>query len=272
MGRKAIVIFATNKYFVLGLRLISHWEHHYKSDNKIDFIFISDSDPKQYYDKKNIHYIPVGNDLSFLDIMILRWAYASKIASFGLHDEILMIDADTSINKDFSDENFSSNLTMVKHPDNDNRDWILNHSFENNKRSSAYFRFTKNEVYYNAGLLVASPKVMIDLNEHISKWYRQNIAMGISTPWHDETYINKYAHTVKIPEKILYQDTVFLTMSDKGGSSMITGHSSGSGVYVFDNARAIDNAYTKILEQLHAMDINNCKWIISDEGKIQIVS
>lgn len=272
MSRKAVVIFATNKYFVLGLRLISHWEHHYKSNNKIDFIFISDSDPRQYYNKKNIHYIPVSKDLSFLEIMILRWRYAAKVASFGIHDEILMVDADTSISNDFSDDAFSSNFTILKHPDNDNRDWILNHSFENNKRSSAYFKFTKNEVYYNAGLVTTSPSVMIELNDHISKWYRQNQAMGIATPWHDETYINKYAHVVRVPEKVLFGDSLFLNMSDKGGDVMITGHPSGSGVYVFDNARTIDDAYMSVLGQLSEIDINNHKWTISNEGKVEIVN
>lgn len=269
-GRKAIIIFATNKYFILGLRLISHIQKHYKTENHLDYIFISDSDPKQYYDNKNIHHIPVSKDLSFMDIMILRWGYAAKVASWGIHDEIILIDADTSIKHDFTDSDFSSKFTTLLHPDNDDRDWMLNYTFEKNKKAAGYFKFADNEVYYNAAFLAASPSVSEDIYRKLLEWHRTDVRNDIQPPWHDETYINKYAHVYRIPEKIIDGKNSFLSLGDKGGKSLLTDLEHQSGVYVFDNARVINDVYRNALTSLTNLDIDS-KWDILDDGTVYLV-
>ena len=39
MNKIGIVILATNAYFVLGVRFIKKFMHHYKGDSKITFYF-----------------------------------------------------------------------------------------------------------------------------------------------------------------------------------------------------------------------------------------
>ena len=52
-----IVILATNAYFVLGIRLIKKFIHHYKGDKQISFYFFSDTDPKPYLqDEVDVHF------------------------------------------------------------------------------------------------------------------------------------------------------------------------------------------------------------------------
>ena len=43
-----IVILATNAYFVLGIRFIKKFMHHYDGNKQITFYFFSDTDPKPY--------------------------------------------------------------------------------------------------------------------------------------------------------------------------------------------------------------------------------
>ena len=45
MSNIGIVILATNAYFVLGVRFIKKFIHHYKGDKQITFYFFSDTDP-----------------------------------------------------------------------------------------------------------------------------------------------------------------------------------------------------------------------------------
>ena len=59
MSNIGIVIIATNAYFVLGVRFIKKFMHHYKGDNSITFYFFSDTDPKPY--------LPDNIDVEFKD-------------------------------------------------------------------------------------------------------------------------------------------------------------------------------------------------------------
>jgi len=43
-----IVLLATNAYFILGLRFVKKFFHHYKGDKKLVFYFFSDENPKPY--------------------------------------------------------------------------------------------------------------------------------------------------------------------------------------------------------------------------------
>jgi hypothetical protein len=45
MSKIGIVILATNAYFVLGVRFIKKFMHHYKGNSDVKFYFFSDEDP-----------------------------------------------------------------------------------------------------------------------------------------------------------------------------------------------------------------------------------
>ena len=48
MSKIGIVILATNSYFVLGVRFIKKFMHHYKGESPVKFYFFSDEDPKPF--------------------------------------------------------------------------------------------------------------------------------------------------------------------------------------------------------------------------------
>jgi len=59
MSDIGIAIVATNSYFVLGIRFIKKFIHHYKGDKKIRFFFFSDTNPFEYIqDEVDVVYIP----------------------------------------------------------------------------------------------------------------------------------------------------------------------------------------------------------------------
>ena len=121
MSNIGIVILATNSYFVLGVRFIKKFMHHYKGDSKITFYFFSNEDPKPYLsDDINIVYHHVvhkswvdGTNDKFKSIIGLENCEA---------DYLYYFDADTSVSKDFTEEWFIGDLVGGEHYGN--RGWL----------------------------------------------------------------------------------------------------------------------------------------------------
>ena len=58
MNKIAIIIIATNSYFILGLRFIKKFMHYYNGNSIIKFYFFSDHDPRNYFSSDiNLEYI-----------------------------------------------------------------------------------------------------------------------------------------------------------------------------------------------------------------------
>ena len=127
-----IVILATNAYFVLGLRFIKKFTHHYIGNSNIRFYFFSDREPFPYlndYDSSLVEYYNVSHG-SWIE------GVGSKFINIlSLHekdmDYFFYFDADTNIQKDFTENWFIGDLVGLEHFGNNG--WMLdNKGFERN--------------------------------------------------------------------------------------------------------------------------------------------
>jgi histo-blood group ABO system transferase len=272
MSKKAVVIAATNKYFALGLRLISHWNHHYKSDNKIDFIFISDRDPNEYSVANNIKHIAVTPSESFMEIAMYRWQVAIKLAESEEYDEIICVDADTTIGSDFTDENFSSEFTAMKHMYNDNYEHKMNNLIENNKRAASFFKFEDDGDHYHCGFVVATPEIFKDLGLKMNEWWQTDIANGVEARWHDESYFNKYVYTVRPLTKALDTKKLFMSLGDKAGVLFFKNSKLRAGAHNFDEGKRLQGPFQRFMKNLSRAKLVGKRWDISTNGTIVNVS
>ena len=87
MNKIGIVILATNAYFVLGIRFIKKFIHHYKGESQIKFYFFSDKDPQpflsnninlEYHQVKHNNWVDATND-KFRSIIELTNCVAGKL-------------------------------------------------------------------------------------------------------------------------------------------------------------------------------------------------
>lgn len=135
MSNIGIVILATNSYFVLGIRFIKKFMHHYKGDSNIKFYFFSDTDPKDYlsdgfnfewYYNKHTSWMD-GTNSKFKNIISLENCNS---------DYLYYFDADTNVSKDFTEEWFLGDLVGGEHWGN--RHWLANgNGFDRNPQSKA---------------------------------------------------------------------------------------------------------------------------------------
>ena len=108
-----IVILATNSYFVLGVRFITKFMQYYKGKANITFYFFSNGDPKSYVPFSNVVWINTQHE-SWVEATNSKF---KSIVSLVDKDEeyLYYFDADTSINKDFTEEWFIGDLVGGEH-------------------------------------------------------------------------------------------------------------------------------------------------------------
>lgn len=272
MSKKAIIVAATNKYFALGLRLISHWNHHYKSDNTVDFIFISDRDPNRYFVANNIKYVEVPPSESFMEIAMYRWELASKLAESAEYSEIICIDADTTISSNFTDEDFSSEFTAMKHMYNDNYEHKMNNLIENDERAASFFKFEDDGDHYHCGFVVATPEIFKDLGLKMNEWWQTDVANGVEARWHDESYFNKYLYTVRPITRALNTNRLFMSLGDKAGHMFFKGSTRRAGAHNFNEGKRLQGPFERFMKNLSKANLVDKRWDISANGTIVNVS
>ena len=229
-----VIIIATKEYFPLGLRAINQFLHFYKGDRSVFFRFISDQDPKEFIDYANIEHVYMNPDMDFESYTMKKIEEVQKIENtYGYY---LILDADTKINKPFSDRDFISDFTCLMHFNNR----ILNKKrlpFETNPKSSAYFNQAhyKSRMYYHACMIGGSYENIKELSDNIITWWQEDKVKGIRAIWEDESYLNRYVNTIKKPDKILDPDDLFCLLGDKGyDDRTISGNSNPSLFNRFD--------------------------------------
>jgi hypothetical protein len=210
-----IVILATNAYFVLGVRFVKKFVHHYKGDHKIKFYFFSDTDPRPYindeidvefHEDKHDNWVE-GTNSKFKNIISLENCDS---------DYLYYFDADTNVNNPFTEEWFLEDLVGGEHYGN--RDWLKDGSgFDRNPQSKAYVPLDSQLPYtYHYGAFFGGKRdLVIDFCKTLREWQIEDKKIPYEPGCNDETYINTYFH-FNPPHTVPCEKFAF-AISDKGG-------------------------------------------------------
>jgi hypothetical protein len=215
MNKIGIVILATNAYFVLGVRFIKKFMHHYKGDSKITFYFFSDTNPaeylpdnfdvKWYYDKHD-SWVD-GTNSKFKNIISLNECDSEYLYYF---------DADTNVSTDFTEEWFLGELVGGEHFGN--RTWLAGgNAFDKNPQSKAYVPADTPLpcTYYYGAFFGGKKDVVIDFCKTLREWQIEDKKIPYEPGVNDESYINCYFHYN--PPLMVSNENFVFNVSDKGG-------------------------------------------------------
>jgi hypothetical protein len=195
--RIGIVILATNSYFVLGIRFIKKFVHHYIGDCDISFYFFSDTDPSDYLpDNINIRYYHQkhsswvdGTNSKFKNIVNIRY----DLEKFC--DYVYYFDADTGVSKDFDERWFIGDLVGGEHYGNSS---FLSDGkgFDRNPNGKSYVpeNSTLPYTYYYGAFFGGASLKMIEFCEILMKYQIIDQNIGYEPPVNDESYINAHFH------------------------------------------------------------------------------
>ncbi len=215
MPNIGIVILATNAYFVLGIRFIKKFIHHYKGNSHITFYFFSDTDTKSYV-SDNI-------DIEFFKVYHSNWVEGTNdkfknIISLSecKSDYLYYFDADTNISRDFTEDWFLGDLVGGEHYGN--RTWLKDGAgFDRNPQSKAYVPLDSQLPYtYHYGAFFGGKKErVLNFCSTLREWQIEDKKIPYEPGCNDESYINTYFHfnpPYTVPcEKFMFD------ISDKGG-------------------------------------------------------
>jgi hypothetical protein len=210
-----IVILATNAYFVLGIRFIKKFIHHYKGDKQVTFYFFSDTDPKPY--------LQDGIDVQFFETHHKNWVdgtndkFKSILSLFNCKSDYLYyFDADTNVSRDFTEEWFLGDLVGGEHYGN--RGWLKGGAgFDRNPQSKAYVPEDSQLPYtYHYGAFFGGKKDrVINFCTTLREWQLEDKKIPYEPGCNDESYINTYFH-FNPPYTVSCENFMF-NISDKGG-------------------------------------------------------
>ena len=213
-----VVIVATNSYFILGVRFIKKFLHHYKGGAKITFYFFSDTSPKDYLsDDVNVVFISEehtdwvsATNSKFKNIISIQEELNSE-------DYIYYFDADTNVSKDFTEEWFIGDLVGGEHYGN--RSWLANGAgFDRNPIGHSYVPLSSTlpYTYHYGAFFGGTTKNIIKFCKTLSDYQSEDQAIGYEPPVNDESYINAYFHFTPPTHTVSCEKFAF-DISDKGG-------------------------------------------------------
>lgn len=215
MSNIGIVIIATNAYFILGIRFIKKFMHHYKGNEKITFYFFSDRDPKPYLpDDINVMYIKEQHN-SWVDGTNSKFKNIISLQNCD-SDYLYYFDADTSVSRNFTEEWFLGDLVGGEHYDNRTR--LANGvGYDKNPASKAY---VPNDtllpcVYYYGAFFGGKKDKVISFCKILRSWQLEDKKIPYEPRVNDESYINAYFHF--IPPEIVKCEHFMFDISHKGG-------------------------------------------------------
>jgi hypothetical protein len=215
MSNIGIVILATNAYFVLGIKFIKRFMHHYRGESNIKFYFFSDTNP--------LDYLPGNIDVKYFHTIHTSWVDGTndKFKSIiSLENEdidyIYYFDADTSISRDFTEQWFIGDLVGGEH--HGNRSWLKDgSSFDKNPNSKAYVDLSTGlpTTYYYGAFFGGKRDNLISFCKTLREWQLEDKKIPYEPIWNDESYINAYFH--HNPPTIVPCDKFGFEISHKGG-------------------------------------------------------
>lgn len=250
-----IVILATNAYFVLGLRFMRRFMHFYKGNFDIKFYFFSDKSPIPYFPFFNVKWIEVfhkdwreGTNSKFSNII--------RLSTEDDVDYLFYFDADTNIQKPFTEEWFLDDLVGGEHYSN--RTTLKDGAgFDRTKGYNSYVPLDSPHPYtYHYGAFFGGKREeVINMATTLREWQYEDQKRGYEPPVNDESYINKYFHYNK--HRIVPIEEFDFVVSDKGGI--------GNTRLMTLNISEIENKIKLNLNQL--WDIQNGKFILMTKHK-----
>jgi hypothetical protein len=194
MSNIGIVVLATNAYFVLGIRFIKKFMHHYKGESKIKFYIFSDDNPTTYlpddfnfdwYYDKHDNWVD-GTNSKFKNIVSLENCDS---------DYLYYFDADTNISKNFTEKWFLGDLVGGEHYGN--KSWLANgNGFDKNPQSKAYVNPNSElpKTYYYGAFFGGKKDRVIDFCKTLKEWQLEDKQIPYEPGVNDESYINAYFH------------------------------------------------------------------------------
>jgi hypothetical protein len=242
MPNIGIVILATNAYFVLGVRFIKKFIHHYKGDKEITFYFFSDTDP--------IPFISDNIDVQFFKTRHNNWVDGTNDkfnCIINLHncksDYLYYFDADTNVTKDFTEDWFLGDLVGGEHYGN--KTWLKDGAgFDRYPESKAYV--PENSVlpyiYHYGAFFGGSKNKVISFCKTLRDWQIEDKKIAYEPGVNDESYINAYFH-FNPPYTVPCENFMF-DISDKGG----IGETRNSNLDIEHHKKNIINNKNKIFD------------------------
>jgi hypothetical protein len=215
MSNIGIVVIATNAYFVLGVRFIKKFIHHYKGDNNITFYFFSDTDPKPY--------LPDNIDVEFIQESHSNWQDGTNSKFKNIislenckSDYLYYFDADTSVSKNFDGDWFIGELVGGEHYGN--RSWLANcNGYDRNPASKAFVPFDTDLpcMYYYGAFFGGKKEKVIEFCKILREWQLEDKKIPYEPGVNDESYINAYFHYN--PPQVVTCENFKFDISHKGG-------------------------------------------------------
>lgn len=216
MKKIGIVILGTNAYFILLIRFVKRFMHFYKGNSDITFFLFTDTDPKDY--------LPEGIKYEYIHTTNKSWVEGTNMKFTSILslenrdvDFIYYFDADTNINREFTEEWFLGNSVAGQHYGD--QSWMKEKKgFERNPRSKAYIPLDTNlpQMYYYGAFWGGSKEWTMNFCRTMIEWQKADKSWGYEPGVNDESFSNCYFH-FNPPEKVvLCKDFAFL-ISDKGG-------------------------------------------------------
>jgi len=211
-----IAILATNAYFVLGVRFMKRFMQFYKGDSNITFYFFSDIDPKDYLPSDIDYEYHYTTNKSWVDGTNLKFTSIMNLENCDAHF-IYYFDADTNIDKDFTEEWFLGEFAGGQHYGD--QLWMKEKKgFDRNPRSKAYVPVNTKlpQMYYYGAFFGGIKDKMIAFCKLMRSYQLADKEWGYEPGVNDESYINREFHFNPPPKVVKSIDFKFL-ISDKGG-------------------------------------------------------
>jgi hypothetical protein len=215
MPNIGIVLIATNAYFILGIRFIKKFIHHYKGDKPITFYFFSDTDPKPYLpDSTDVEYY-FDSHSSWLDGTNSKFKNIISLTNCK-SNYLYYFDADTNISRNFTEEWFLGDLVGGEHFGN--KSFLSDgKGFDRFSQSKAYVPLDSPLPYtYHYGAFFGGEKGrVVEFCTTLREWQLEDKKISYEPGVNDESYINAYFH-YNPPHTVSCEKFAF-DISDKGG-------------------------------------------------------
>lgn len=211
-----IVILATNAYFILGIRFMKKFMHHYKGAAEITFFFFSDEDPAPYM-PNNINVVyrqdkhtcwTDGTNSKFRNIISLEPELQV--------DYLYYFDADTNVSKAFTESWFIGDMVGGEHFGN--RGFLKDgRGMDKNIMSRAYVPPDHPPyTYYYGAFFGGRTANMITFCKTLRDNQLADKLINYEPGVNDESYIQQYFH-FNPPTLTVSTENFAFDISDKGG-------------------------------------------------------
>ena len=193
----AIIIIATNSYFLLGMRFLKQWLH-YNTDNKYKFYVFTDKNILEYIPEK------YHNKVEYIHTEHKSWEDSTNSKFQGIIDlypkikdnteSIYYFDADTSISEKFNSKWFDLGDLVSGQHYNDLYEGPK--VFDRNPESKAYISedTDRPQMYYYGAFFGGKLDNVVEMCNKLLEWQDEDKKINYEPIWNDESYLNKYFH------------------------------------------------------------------------------